>query len=552
MTPPPHLKRFLAVLAASLICAASGATAAHADPSDPSLVGSTAAAVSASVDPWLAQQLSAYAGSTYGPYENGVWNNPNTSPVSPWSVSDGPPASVAATLYVLGGETDPEYLQEAEATINTAIASEQGADGGFVAPSWDGNSEGTTTLWFGVEEGTAYELLSPYLDPITKAAWRDSLAAAGNYLISSGSTTWYANGNLNIGYTELLWMAWQASGESALLRAYNQSWSFVLDPPQNRWTSDGWYTVATPTSSDGADGEGYFAESGSGGTGWDPYYSTLQLDILDRLYLFSGDPRALQAANMIMNLELPLLNTSSWVLNTSDGTRHTGVNQSEFLTSAFAVLGLEGGRTDLLGDILPHLQQYEVWYRWTGQTDNPAFRRAFGNSIGTIALAAAYANPAQRDLVSQYGWLGASPATATPVAGALTPASIPVGNPSTASTPNTTTTAAGPSHSSATTTPATPTRSSATSAAPTAASTTSKSPASGAPSTGSKTSPATSTAAAGVSKTSTSRASSTRRTSSARGHSVRRHKRRRKRRTRVETTGRRSTTTRAKVERGLR
>jgi len=366
---------------------------------------SVASAVEGNVVPWMTQQLSQYAGSDYGPFQSGVWTD---AQATCWACDDGGPATAAATLYVLGGETNPTLFSEAAQTINTAIAGQQGLDGGFVPPTGDTTSEGIATMWFGVEFGTTYRLLSPYLDPATKQAWQTSLAAAADYLINAGDTTWYANGNINLGYTEFLWLAWQATGESQFETAYNSSWKFILSPPQTKFPGRGWITVQAPTLADGSDGKGYFAETGAGGTGYDPYYTTLQLDVASRLYLLSRDPRALTVANMMMNQEQPLVDTTDWLMNTSNGTRHTGINDAEFVTSAYAVLGLDAGRTDLLPDVLPQLQQEEDWYSWTGQTDNSVFRRAFGNSVSTIALAAALADPQDSSIVDPFGLLGAN------------------------------------------------------------------------------------------------------------------------------------------------
>ncbi len=98
---------------------------------------------------------------------------------------------------------------------------------------------------------------------------------------------------------------------------------------------------------------------------------------------------------MLLNTVMPRVNTSSWMLNTSGGTRHTAQGQDGFMTAAFAVLGLVGGRSSLVPDILPELQQEEIWYAEPGQADSAMFRRAFGNSIALVALAAAGVTPAQ-------------------------------------------------------------------------------------------------------------------------------------------------------------
>jgi hypothetical protein len=396
----------------SASCSASWAASAKSS----TATRATAASVSNNILPFMAQQLSAYAGTQYGPFANGVWTDTDGGC---WACDDGGPLTAAATLYVLGRESDSHYLQEAEQTVNTAISDEQGANGGFQPPAGDSTAEATATMWFGVEMGTTYHLLAPFLSTATIARWQASLAAAGNYLIASKNMTWWANGNINLGYTEFMWLVWQATGDGKFLTAYNNSWAFIITPPQSKFHGAGWITRRTPTGVDGAGGAGYFTETGLADTGFDPYYTTLQLDIAARLYLLSGDRRALEASNMIMNIELPRIQTGTWVLNSSDGTRHVGPNTSQLITSGFAVLGLDGGRTGLLSDVLPELKQEESLY--VGNNSD-AWRRGFGNSVATVALAAAEADPTEAASIAGYGLLGSRPSTATPMTSSLTPA----------------------------------------------------------------------------------------------------------------------------------
>ena len=368
---------------ALLSTCAIGSSAAHAD------TASTAAAAESNVTSSMTQQLAGYQGSVYGPFQDGVWTDPDDTC---WACDNGGPVTAAATLYVLTGASNGTLLAEAEETINTAIADDQNADGSFNPPNTSANVE--NSIWFGDELGTTLRLLEPYLDANTLAQWQTALSADANYLMVSGNTASYINGNINLAETELLWLTWQATGNPTYETDYNNSWTFIMNPSQTKFPGAGWVTVQAPTQADGSDGQGYFAETGAGGTGWDPYYATLQLDVAARLYLLSGDPRALRVANMIMNLESPLVDTSNWMINTSNGTRHTGTNTSELITSAYAVLGFEGGRNDLVADILPQIEQEEQWYTEPGQADDAGFRRAFGNSVAVVALAAALADPA--------------------------------------------------------------------------------------------------------------------------------------------------------------
>jgi hypothetical protein len=412
---------------------AIGSSAALAD------TFSAATAVHSNITSFMTQQLDGYQGSLYGPFQGGVWTDPIDTC---WACDNGGPATAAATQYVLTGASNPALLDEATETIDVAIADDQNSDGSFNPPSTAADVD--NSIWFGDELGTTYRLLAPYLSAPTLAAWQAALSADANYLINTGDTTWYINGNLNLAETELLWLTWQATGNPTFETAYNNSWAFIMNPSQIKFPGEGWVTVTSPTETDGSDGEGYFTETGAGGTGWDPYYATLQLDAAARLYLLSGDPRALRVTNMIMNLESPLVDTSNWIINTSNGTRHTGTNDSELITSAYAVLGFEGGRTDLVDNVLPQLEQEEQWYTEPGQANAATFRRAFGNSVAVVALAAALADPATSATVSQYGVLGGDsptppsmPTTAT--APATTPPSTPATSAPAISTPTTST-----------------------------------------------------------------------------------------------------------------
>ncbi len=335
---------------------------------------------------FLGNQLDEYAGRE-GPFTAGVWSSPENSC---WACNNGGPATGAAGLYVLTGSTRRQLRSESEQTIETAIATHQNANGSFTGPPSNTESSGITTMFFGVEFGTTYRLLASFLTSAQRARWQRSLAAAANFLISDGDTSFYANGNINLGYTEFLYLVWQATGENRFEQAYDESWAFTLAPPQSRFPGCGLVTLTTPTRQDGANGAGYLAETGEGGTGFDPEYSALQLDIASRLYLLSHDQRALRIANMLVNVLMPRINVATWMLNTSGGSRHSQQGREVgFMASAFAVLGLAGIRPELDQYILPQIEKEESWYPQPFQADSGVFRRALGADVTTIALAAA-------------------------------------------------------------------------------------------------------------------------------------------------------------------
>jgi hypothetical protein len=81
------------------------------------------------------------------------------------------------------------------------------------------------------------------------------------------------------------------------------------------------------------------------------------------------------------------------------------------LSSAFAVLGLDGGRSDLLGDIAPALTETGSTIISTGNAYGEVYRRALGDDVSVIALASALARPV--------GWASGTAVTGSP------PAAVP-------------------------------------------------------------------------------------------------------------------------------
>lgn len=363
----------------------------------------------------LSNQLNAYA-TTQGPYVNGNWESSDMTSGNYWAENDGGPMTAAATIYALTGHSNQTLLNEAEQTANTQITTRQASDGGFEDTPGDPTSvSAIDTMFFGVEFGTTYDLIAGDVSASTRASWQQSLAAAANYLITSGNATWYVNGNINIGFAELFYLTWKATGNPTFEKAYNAEWNFVTAPPQAQFPGDGLVITTPPTTADGSNGDGYLTETGAGGTGFDPEYTSLQLDVACRLYLLSGDPRALRLANLEINQELPLVN-SAMSLNTSGGTRHTTEGrETAFLTSAYAVLGLFGGRSDLAPTAATELSAEQTWF--SSPQDNAVMRRALGNSVAVTALAEAMASAGNAALLYH------RPALGILRAGALTSAS---------------------------------------------------------------------------------------------------------------------------------
>ncbi len=235
---------------------------------------------------FLTSEVDAYAG-PLGPYQDGIWPSPGGDC---WACDNGGPATAAATVYMLTGQSQPQLLREAEGTFDTAIATRQRPDGIFVPPAGDSQPAGIATIFFAVELGNTYLELSPVLGPARRTRWRSSLAAAAYYLIDNGNLSWYTNGNINLDEIELMYLAWRATGDPALHAAYDEAWSFTLHPPQDTWPGCGLVTLRAPRQVDGSDGAGYLTETGAGGTGFDPEYSSLQLDTVEPAIPAVGRP----------------------------------------------------------------------------------------------------------------------------------------------------------------------------------------------------------------------------------------------------------------------
>jgi hypothetical protein len=338
----------------------------------------------------LSSEVFAYA-TSLGPYQNGIWQTSNTVC---WACNQGGPATAAATVYMLTGRSRPATLRAAEGTIDRAIATRQRPDGSFLGPPGDTQSPDVATMFFGVEEGNTFLELSPVLDPARRARWKASLAAAAGYLIHNGNLNWYTNGNVNLGNAELFYLAWRATGDPRLEAAYNQALTFALHPPQSTWPGRGLVVDKQPTRADGSDGAAYLTETGDGGTGFDPEYTSLQVDVATRLYMLSGDPAMERLANMLVNMLLTRVNRSTMMLNTSSGTRHTEpARWVPLITSSFAVLGLRAGRTDLLSYVLPQLHEIEATYAQSWNDYGEVYRRALGNDVSVMALATNLSRP---------------------------------------------------------------------------------------------------------------------------------------------------------------
>jgi hypothetical protein len=230
-------------------------------------------------------------------------------------------------------------------SFNRAISDHQAPDGSFVGGP---DSPGIQTAFFVPELGTALIALGPQLSSDTRSRWADAIVRGADYLITSGDTTWYANGNINLAYAEVMYLAWRVSGQQRFADAYEAEWAFLNNPPTPRWSGYGLVLTKLPTAASGCDGAGYLTESGSGAPGFDPEYTQLQLDTASSLFVLSHDARVLRLMNLLLNVELPRV-SSTFTLDATGGSRHS--LYTAFMTSGLAVQ-VNYGRSDL-ASLLP-------------------------------------------------------------------------------------------------------------------------------------------------------------------------------------------------------
>jgi hypothetical protein len=183
---------------------------------------------------------------------------------------------------------------------------------------------------------------------------------------------WYVNPNREMGEHEAILAAaslWRGTGPNPYQILVDDHWNFILNPPSWPQTYGGGpggaggimpapplpgvrqkhelvYVVA-PTLPDGTDGKAFIAESHGGANGfwnigstsdndstrntvdvggYDPSYTQVSLGHLKGM-LADGhhtDMRYVRMANLLRNQLMDRVNTSTWVVDCTYGSRHTG------------------------------------------------------------------------------------------------------------------------------------------------------------------------------------------------------------------------------------
>jgi hypothetical protein len=304
-------------------------------------------------------------------YADGAWVSPITNC---WTCTMGP-AMGAAVLV----DERPELLPVVVATVDRAIREHQRANGAFYGP---GNSDAIQTAWAVPILGTIYLTIGDRVDAATRDRWAASIVAGADWLLSAGETVWYVNGNINLSYTEALWIAWKISGDQRFRAAYEASWSFTIDPPKPRWAAYGLRITSAPTRADGSDGAGYLVESG----GFDPEYTMAQVEVASSWYALSREPRALRLMNLLINQLLPRVD-AKYTLDARDGSRHSLL--TPFMTSALSAVVASGSRPDLVSRLPAQLARVSKEYAGAITYTHPSFYRGVGGWLATPLIISA-------------------------------------------------------------------------------------------------------------------------------------------------------------------
>jgi hypothetical protein len=316
-------------------------------------------------------------------FANGVWTNPDTTC---WSCLDSA-GTAAAVLYRQTGENNAGLFNIATSTFNTAIRTEQLPDGSFAGTPYTNGPIETEFLL--VELGITDLELRDRLDPQTTANWSIAIQRATDYLINSGQTTWYANGNIQLRLVEDLWLAWKVTGLSRYEAAYENEWTFAMGPPQTRWPGFGLHITQMPTRADGSDGSGYLAESGGGAPGYDPEYTMTQLDNTTEMWILSRDPRYLRLMNLLLNQLLRRV-SPVWTLDATGGSRKNA--PIPFYDVAPGVLAADDDRPDLALGAAVQLWRLEVEFTNMSLYDNPNYYKGLSGWVSMVLLDSQWPN----------------------------------------------------------------------------------------------------------------------------------------------------------------
>jgi hypothetical protein len=262
------------------------------------------------------------------------------------------PVLPAAVLARLQGPTS-RWLPIAKETVQETIRRYQQADGSFATSPADAQFG---TFVTGQYLAGAYLELEPYLSPRRRASWRRSIDRAARWLVPRLS--YYVNGNVNLGETTFVDLAWRVTGDRSLARAYRRSLRFTLAPGGGH-PGYGLTYLDRPRRADGADGAAFLAEGLVGvAPGFDTNYTLVQDDHAAMLYAFSRAPEARRLLNLLTNTLVRRADPHTWLIEAVNGSRHPNTSSVvRYESPGLAMAALAAGRRDLRPRVMNHLVQ---------------------------------------------------------------------------------------------------------------------------------------------------------------------------------------------------
>lgn len=283
------------------------------------------------------------------------WNTLDASFLPDYWFAEAHPAGVGA-LYdrVIAGN---KWRDRAIATIEGALTLYTQSNGSFgpLAPPGDNSID---TWEFGTVMAVVYLTYKDSMSLATRARWEAVMLASVEYLHAHGNVNYYTNGNIELGEYVFENLVYLITGDYNVGQVKERTWWAAHDPVAANadagWAGYGFVLPSGATADtypyDGHATTGYFTESGAGGTGLDYSYTQWQSSLLCLGYLFDPEPRVARLINLCLNTIWPRVNTSTWAIDMSGGTRvgfgQTGVLRN-FDTPALAVADLRLGRTGL-------------------------------------------------------------------------------------------------------------------------------------------------------------------------------------------------------------
>lgn len=288
-----------------------------------------------------------------------------------WRCDAGPGVALAAVAAVT---RDPAKQAAAERIIDSTIAAHpSGTD--------------INVMFFASEVGVAAIMLKETIAQDRLARWTSAVARSADFLVSNKNLSWYTNGNIVVGNALVMALAYRLTGEQRYRELYDEALNFAVTPPQQRWSGFGFRVVKPATVTRGANGKGYFTETGPGGPGYDPEYTMLQLDQLTRIYLINGDERILQYMNMVLGMLMDRVDVRAWTLDTSGGTRKPMAGRKiVFDTAALTTLANLGGRDDLKPYLADQHKALQTMFRSAFPDFGDRHKYAIGMNVASLIM----------------------------------------------------------------------------------------------------------------------------------------------------------------------